>query len=219
MNTPKKHIVMALFAITALIGLTQSVSAKTYDPIALIIDDGYTVDLGSSQSTFLFVDHIERGSEKKFWVRVENNPGASSSPEQLPTTISIKYFPLSRYSEVRRSLGDISTFGLVNPYVEDFIVCDQPNTFIRSRRESITIAYNCGADAPAADAATFKSEALLKALRDETLANPDMIMSSPTVPVCNDTPSAICVEDKLPTMPAPDTMCTEGSGPICNDNF
>lgn len=94
-------------------------------------------------------------------------------------TVYIKHFPVSRYEQVRSTLRGVVTYGTVNPYIDGAVVCDGPNTTIRYRWRSVFMAYNCGANAPDADAATFATEKLLKALGRETKAAPDMMTKIP----------------------------------------
>ena len=186
MKMLNRRIAISLIVMPALLGLALPSLAKTFNPVALINDGGYSLFFGSSTSTFLFVDAVERGSEKKFWVRVERDPGVAPAATGLltpaiqpPTTVFIKYFPVSRLNEVLITMRSIETFGLVNPYVDGFVTCDGANSFIRYYKQTISMAYNCGANAPDADAATFETEDLLKALRDETTNAPDMTTSIP----------------------------------------
>ncbi|MFK7996525.1 MAG: hypothetical protein AB8B87_20470 [Granulosicoccus sp.] len=164
-----------------------AVAKMTINPVDLTIDGGYTFNSGVSDTTSLFVDVGQRRKENKFWVRVDINPGVpstnESAPESVPVTPSplaspievyIKYFPISRYVEVREAMRGIRNYGTVNPYVEGFVICDAPNSTIRLWRKKVVMAYNCGSDRPDADDSTFKSEELLKMLRQETLAEPDL---------------------------------------------
>lgn len=182
-----QRLAIPLFVFSILLGFALPAAARSDNPIELIVDGGYTLNAGVSETTQLFLDRNSQGQVVKFWVRVEFNPGtpimfASDDTtgvdqiplEPLPNRVSVKYFPLSRYIEVRRMYRGIQTFGLVNPYIDGAIICDAPNSTLRFWTNTVYMAYNCGAGAPNADAATFQSEALLKALRDETIANPDL---------------------------------------------
>ncbi|MFK8081661.1 MAG: hypothetical protein AB8B97_15350 [Granulosicoccus sp.] len=178
----------SLFAVGILLAFSIPASARiTINPVDLTIDGGFTFNRGVSDTTSLFVDMGDRRSDNTFWVRVELNPGSppgvvtidSPITNQPPTflqpkQIFIKYFPIERYVEVREAMRGIGNYGTVNPYVDDFVICDAPNSTIRLWKKNVFMAYNCGSDGPDADSSTFASEQLLKDLRQETLDDPDL---------------------------------------------
>ena len=175
-------------ALAILLTMGLPASAKTVNPADLVIDGGYTLNQGVSQTTQLFLDIGDKGG-RVFWVKVIVDPGiyyppgeTEPSPEQEPITAYIKYFPISRYLEVHKQLHRIRTFGVVNPYLDGVVECDGDNSTIRVKNRTVIMAYNCGTNGPDADAATFKSEALMKALASETLQEPDSQAEVPRQP-------------------------------------
>jgi hypothetical protein len=167
--------------LTFLLMLALQASAKTTNPADLVIDGGESLYAGKSETTQLFVDESNEGKRIDFWVKVTVNPGILiplenpiEPPVQEPIRTYIKYFPLNRYLDVLNQLKKIHHFGVVNPYIDGAVICDGPNSTLRLGKKQVIMAYNCGADAHDAETATFNAEALMKALRTETLQDADL---------------------------------------------
>lgn len=166
-------------------GDSSPVFERTINPVDVVVSGGFTLRSGVSLTTQLFLDKDEEGNIDKFWVRVEDNPGTvvslgsdatdeNTGAASVSTTVYIKYFPMSRYAEIRESLMGIKTFGVVNPYIDGGIICDAPNLAIRFGTSRVKLAYNCGSDGPNADSATLQSAELLTRLANETVETADL---------------------------------------------
>ncbi len=172
--------ILRTITLLSLVALASTANAKTANPIDMVVSGAYTYYVGVSITTELFLDR-QAEQAQKFWVRVTDDPGTPPPWESggngipLPKSVYIKYFPMSRWTEIRKTSKRIKTLGVVDPYPDGFVMCDGPNTTIRLRKKEVVIAYNCGSsNSPTADAATFDTEDLLKALSSETVSSPDM---------------------------------------------
>ncbi|MFK7891886.1 MAG: hypothetical protein AB8B63_13805 [Granulosicoccus sp.] len=183
-----RHLGITAAGILLLAGATSLSHARsTSNPVELVVSGGFTMNAGVARTTRLYLDFGEQFSDHEFWVKVEDDPGippdfgglvgpdgVEISPMASPKTVSIKYFPISRYVEIIIAMSRIQTFGPVNPYSDGFIICDAPNSDLRLGNRTVSIQYNCGSDDPDADAATLETDALLKSLTAETISDPDI---------------------------------------------
>jgi hypothetical protein len=173
-------------ALSLLLSLAPQVFAKTTNPVDLVVDGASeSLYVGKSDTTQLFLDYDKNGKLIRFWVKVTANPGihtpSDNGPPPAPQPIKayIKYFPLDRYLAVLNQLNKIHRFGVVNPYVDGYVICDAPNSTIRLGKKTVIMAYNCGSEGRDADKATFNVESLIKALYTETLQHPDLQGAAP----------------------------------------
>lgn len=182
-----RHLGITVVGLLLLAGATSLSHARsTSNPVELVVSGGFTLNVGVARTTRLYLDFGEQFSDHEFWVKVEDDPGVPFEPVgvgpdgvevrpmESPITVSIKYFPISRYVDIIIAMSRIQTFGSVNPYTDGFIICDAPNSDLRIGNRTVSIKYNCGSDDQAADAATLQTDALLKTLTAETISDPDI---------------------------------------------